>query len=747
MNISRFFFFVMLSCLFIHCNNPSTSDETTTNSSTVNIPKNYPSMPELLKQSIAKMDLLKMGYFQCEKRADQFYDMSNQAKDIKQKIMFRTRQGYELINAGKNENAIQILQQLKDELVKYKADKKIIYQVNRYLSLAYMRLGETQNCINDYNAKSCIFPLTEEATYKFKKPVRIAIDIYKEMLEVRKDDYETIWLLNLAYMAIGEYPQNVPPKFLIPPSSFQSDKKIPTFQNKAHLLNLNTAKLAGGACMDDFNNDGFLDIVATSWGLYDQMRIFINKGDGSFEDQTQQSGLMGLTGGLNANHMDYNNDGHLDIFVMRGGWFDTEGQIPNSLIRNNGDGTFTDVTQEANLLSYYPTQTAVWADFNLDGWLDLFIGNETTKNTQSQCELYINQKNGTFKNEIAQSSLQNIRAYIKGVTAGDINNDGYPDLYISNIDGANMLFLNDGKSNMTPSFTNISSTTKTQQPQHSFPTWMWDYNNDGWEDIFVAPFGFNNEKPQAFITAAELMGVDLAANLCLYQNNGDNTFTNVANELQIAESHFVMGSNYGDIDNDGYLDMYLGTGSPNYTSVVPNKLFMNAKGEKFLDVTTAAGVGHIQKGHGVAFGDIDNDGDQDLFSVVGGAYEGDVFGDALFFNPFGNKNNFITLKLMGTSANKAAIGARIKVIYVDQESNEYTIRRTISTGGSFGSNSLLQEIGLASATNIKTIEIKWPDSKQTVTVFNNIEVNRFVQIEQNQKEVTYLDRTAINFSN
>src|SRR5690606_3268861 len=148
------------------------------------------------------------------------------------------------------------------------------------------------------------------------------------------------------------------------------------------------------------------DLVTSSWGPNDRLQYFRNNGDGTFSDVTPQANLKGITGGLNIIQADYNNDGFVDVLVLRGAWKKGFGKEPNSLLRNNGDGTFTDVTMESGLLSFHPTQTATWADFNNDGWLDLFIGNESEagdSNMTHPCELYINNQNGTFS-EMAEET-------------------------------------------------------------------------------------------------------------------------------------------------------------------------------------------------------------------------------------------------------------------------------------------------------------------------------------------------------
>jgi len=170
-----------------------------------------------------------------------------------------------------------------------------------------------------------------------------------------------------------------------------------------------------------------------------------------------------------------------------------------------------------------------------------------------------------------------------------------------------------------------------------------------------------------------------------------------------------MGANFGDLDNDGFPDLYLATGEPDLRGIYPNRLWRNDGGKRFVDVTTSADVGHIQKGHAVCFGDLDNDGDQDLFVVMGGAFAGDGFQRVLFENP-GHGHSWVTLVLQGVKANRCAIGARLRVQVRRPDGSSRDIWHTVGTGGSFGSESLQAEIGLGDATAIEEIEIRWPGS-------------------------------------
>jgi hypothetical protein len=193
-----------------------------------------------------------------------------------------------------------------------------------------------------------------------------------------------------------------------------------------------------------------------------------------------------------------------------------------------------------------------------------------------------------------------------------------------------------------------------------------------------------------------------------------------------------MAGNFGDLDNDGWLDFYLGTGDPNLSTLIPNRMFRNAEGTFFQDVTTSGGFGHLQKGHGIAFGDIDNDGDQDVYEVMGGANEGDNAYNVLFENP-GQGNHWITLKLEGVRSNRSAIGARIKVITKTTQGPR-NIYKTVSSGGSFGASPLRQEIGLGQAESIEAVEVTWPVPGKT-QVLKGLALDRFYSVREGENAV------------
>ncbi len=636
-----------------------------------------------------------------------------------------------LLEYGDEQQAVTIFEQLRSVVGNNKEAQKILFE---QLGTAYLRLAERTNCVMGHNEDACIMPIRGKGIHKNKTAAKKAVEVFETLLNLEQENYDAQWLLNITYMTLGGYPKDVPKKWLIP-NLDAPDYPVKPFFDMAADLKIIVNNRSGGSIVDDFDNDGFLDIVTSAWDLSDPMHYFKNNGDGSFTDRSAESGLKAYTGGLNIQQTDYNNDGHLDIFVLRGAWqgqSGTYGDQPNSLLRNNGDGTFTDVTIEAGLLSYHPTQTATWNDFNQDGWLDVFIGNETTEaNSPHLCELYINNKNGTFKN-VATDGALNISLFVKGVASGDYDNDGWPDLFLSTMSGKRVLLRNKGLADGKVEFEDVSEKAGfSQETYRSFPTFFFDYDNDGWLDIFVCNYEFG--KQLSYYAAKEALhpSNDKAGKAFIYHNNQNGTFSNVSERMGLKGIVFAMGSNFGDINNDGWLDMYLATGNPSYRSLVPNKLFVNVGGKKFADATNSSRTGNLQKGHGVSFADLDNDGDQDIHADLGGAYRGDAYPNSFYLNPGQNSNNWICLQLEGTKSNRAGIGTKIKVKF-RENGKERMVYRELNSGGSFGCSPLRREIGIGQATQIDEISISWPASGIT-QVFKNVKPNQLIKIKEGQE--------------
>ena len=575
------------------------------------------------------------------------------------------------------------------------------------LAVAWLRRGETLNCAARHYAESCILPIRGRAVHTEPEGSRQAIHYLIEVVENTAQESlvnaKALWLLNIAHMTIGAYPDGVPERYRIPPAIFASGTSFPPFENVAPELGLDTWSLFGGVVTDDFDGDGWLDAMVTTSDVKGQTRYFRNNGDGTFADRTQEGGLDGLVGGINLVQADYDNDGDLDVYILRGAWLSAGGRQPNSLLRNEGDGRFVDVTFAAGMEQVsFPTQTGSCADYDNDGDVDLYVGIEHGDHLfDGPCQLWRNQGDGTFE-EVAAAAGVDHRGFVKGVTWGDYDDDGFPDLYVSTLGGPNRLYHNQGDG----TFVDVAPQAGVSGPHDSFPVWFWDFDNDGALDLYVP--SYRGVVDAVGVVAASYFGAAIPWELpALYQGDGRGGFRNVAADVGLTRFHLPMGANFGDLDNDGWLDFYLGTGYPDYEGLMPNVLYRNVDGEAFADVTFAAGVGHLQKGHAVAFFDYEGDGDLDIFEQVGGAFPGDAAADVLFRNPGGFRNHWIGLELEGRRTNRAAIGARLRVDVIE-DGRRRSIHRRVTSGGSFGSSPLRQHVGVGAAESIEAIEVFWP---------------------------------------
>ena len=613
---------------------------------------------------------------------------------------------------GDTEEAIRLLSEALDAEMSEKPEVSHESDLLEELAIASMKMGELDNCVSPDGRLICALPLDDSVVHKDKRGASGAVDYLTRLLELEPDDFHenkrALWLLNVAHMALGTYPDGVKVEYRVPPESFESEHDIGKFEERAPLAGLYAVNTAGGSIIEDFDNDGLLDVMTSTWDPCEPITYYRNDGDGNFTDETESAGLSGQLGGLNITQTDYNNDGWMDVLVMRGGWMKMRGQMRMSLLRNNGDGTFSDVTEDVGLArSAYPSQSVAWADYDNDGDLDLFSCNESMQEAGAEStalmfpsQLFRNDGEGRFEDVAVEAGVQNWR-FCKGSAWGDFDNDDYPDLYISNFGGENRLYRNNGDG----TFKDIAPTLRLTEPIDSFATWFWDYDNDGWLDIFVAGYGEDIGD-----VAADRMGLENEGpRPRLYRNMRGDGFEDVTREMGLWHVHLVMGANFGDLDNDGYPDFYLGTGAPSYDAIAPNAMYRNDGGKGFQDVTFSGGFGHLQKGHGVSFGDLDGDGDQDIFVQVGGFYPGDGFVNALYENP-GHGNRWLSIKLVGTRSNHAAIGARIRVELMGRDGSTREVYTTVGNGSSFGSSTLTQEVGLGATEKIIELEVRWPSS-------------------------------------
>jgi hypothetical protein len=584
-------------------------------------------------------------------------------------------------------------------------------QIVEMLGIAHLHQAELDNGIYHQPGARCLLSARPSEPFARTADLEKAIAYFGRYLTGTPDDLEVRWLLNIAHMVSGGYPARVAPRFLIPPSAFESAEDVGRFVDVAPALGLDTVAAAGGVIVDDFDNDGRLDILSSSSATCGEMHLFHRTETGSFVDRASTA-FTGQLGGLNLAQADYDNDGCRDVLVMRGGW-----QLPQrrSLLRNNCNGTFTDVTAAAGLAKpATASQAAVWADIDNDGFVDLFVGNES-----APAQLFRNRGDGTFE-DIAAAAGVNAVAYTKAVAAADYDNDGFVDFYVSNFGGGNFLYRNNGNRR----FTEVAAVSGTATADRGFPAWFFDYDNDGRDDLFVSSYYLSVEES----AKTYLRQPFNATGMKLYRNLGDGTFRNVSAEAGLDKPWMPMGSNFGDIDNDGFLDIYMGTGSPSYGALVPSVLLRNREGKSFVDITLSSGTGELHKGHGVAFADLDNDGDQEIVFEVGGATPGDAHAFRLFDNP-GHGNDWLALQLVGVKTNRAAIGARITVSVEDGQGNRRAVHRTVNSGGSFGASPLQQHVGLGRAARTVDVEVYWPVSR-TRQRFTAVASNQAIRIRE-----------------
>jgi FG-GAP-like repeat/ASPIC and UnbV len=597
------------------------------------------------------------------------------------------------------------------------------------LGVIALRRGEIENCLECIGPSSCIFPIDKAAVHRNQAGSREAIRWFTAFLDESPRDLRVIWLLNIAYMTLGEHPEKVPRKYLIPTELFRAHGDVGRFQNVAIPVGLGARgpNLAGGSVFDDFNGDGLPDLFTTSLDADLGASLYLNRRDGTFEDRSASAGIGDQVYALNVTRADFDNDGDLDVLLLRGAW---ETPLRLSLLRNQGDGSFADVTVAAGLTEPIATESAAWGDYDNDGLVDVFVCGEylppsgdlgtSQPDSRNRCRLYHNRGNGTFVDVAAKAGVTNEQCG-KGSAWGDYDDDGRLDLYVSNMNGPCRLYHNEGDGR----FRDVAPKLEVLGSVGNFACWFWDYDNDGRLDIFV-----NENETSLAETAAIAMGmsVEKSGRSRLYRNRGADGFREVTREVGLDRPMAPMGCNFGDIDNDGYLDVYFGTGWMSYSGLIPNLMFKNVEGRRFEDVTISSGTGHLQKGHGVSYADWDCDGDLDLFVEAGGAVPGDKAYNILFRNP-GHGRHWLKVKLVGTKTNRAALGAKIRVDLKGAEGATRSIHRTVGNNSSFGGNSLVETIGLRDATRVAELTVSWPTSG-TTQVFRDIPANQAIEVTE-----------------
>ena len=498
--------------------------------------------------------------------------------------------------------------------------------------------------------------------------------------------------------------------------------------------------MGAGCLFFDYNNDGFLDIYLVNSGKScentsqprtqaDEINVlYHNNGDGTFRDVTAQAGFQRNNGyGMGCLSADYDNDGDADLYLTNFG--------RNQLYRNNGDGTFTDVTSHAGVGDSHWSVSATFGDYNLDGYLDLYVVNYLDyqiatahacilENVHIYCgpheypgardTLYRNNGDGTFTDVTGRSGVRNTGKGL-GVLFTDYNDDGYPDIFVANDAVQDFLYRNNGDG----TFTDVAITAgiafnSEGRATASMGIANGDYDNDGALDLFVTNFSLEVNS--------------------LFHNDGDGFFTMTTFETGLAQPSFSQlgfGTQFLDGDNNGTLDLFVVNGHvwDNVAQITPSlsykqtcQFFSNAGTGNFNDVSQNTGAFFTRPvvARGAAISDYDNDGDVDvLVSCCGES-------PALLRNDSKTENYWLKVQLVGTKSNRDGIGVKVKV-----QTGEKTQVKEVTCGGSYASGSERALLfGLGKHSTVQSIEVKWQGGH--VQKFENISANQVIRIVENR---------------
>lgn len=524
--------------------------------------------------------------------------------------------------------------------------------------------------------------------------LRRAVDLEPELLEPR-------WMLRIATERAGGDPAALPEsvRLDLPDRSAPSPVRFEDVSAESGIERWSRGRGSGWA---DVDGDGDLDLFAL--GIRDPHALYRNRlvegGEIAFESAAAPAGLLDPRGGWSALFFDYDRDGDPDLHVTRDGW---DGRDVNSLFRNDG-GRFEDVAAAAGVASPRDAFTAAVADVNLDGWLDLYVAKGVATPGGSPNELFLGAPGGRF---VGRGEAFGVADHGRSVGSafGDYDRDGWPDLLVLNFFGGPALYRN----REGVRFEDVSAAAGIGAPHEAFVGFFFDYDNDGWLDILIV--GFTPDMETALRSRLEGRAVHEGSRLALYRNDRDGTFSDVTGPAGLSWNLGAMAAAFGDYDNDGWLDIFIGAGAPPMERLEPDRLFRNLGDGTFADVSASAGVDHLGKGHGAAFADYDHDGDLDLFVPVGGAFPGDRQRSALYRNTASQEdapNHWLHVRLRATTLHLDAVGAQ--VLLRAEEGVEAPVQvQEVAIGGGFGvTPSPILEFGLGHHQTAVEIRIRWP---------------------------------------
>ncbi len=497
------------------------------------------------------------------------------------------------------------------------------------------------------------------------------------------------WLW-LAAQRVGGYPEQVPPEMRVAIIAGKNQPRV-EFEDVAARIGLDKTSGGRGTAIFDLDGDGYLDFVIAS--AHGGCNVYRNNGDGTFRDVSVGSGIDECVNGFTIAVGDYNNDGLDDLYITRLGFYPGD----SVLYRNNGDGTFTDVTKESGAGCWGASFAAQWVDYDCDGNLDLFVCSNLggVFDRSLPCRLFHNNGDGTFTERTHEAGVATISPTI-GASWGDYNNDGYPDLFISSGMGRSKLFRNNGDG----TFTDISREAGFDNINVGTVAFWCDYDNDGWLDLVQCTWSRDDDVLDTLYTGE---GPVDGQPMRIYHNNRDGTFTLKTHELGITGCYGTMSGNFGDFDNDGHVDFLLGNGDPHMNRTEPPTILeYDPTDGKYKNVTFAAGLPYTGKGHGSNLADLAGDGRLNLIMASGGAYPADLMTMSVF-RPKVLPGNYLNVRLEGTRSNRNAIGARVRV-----DAGGSSRHGLVSGGSGFGCLPYEQHFGLGKLDRVDAIEIWWP---------------------------------------
>ena len=532
------------------------------------------------------------------------------------------------------------------------------------------------------------------------------------------------WLFTLSLDQVKGPRPPLPESALFPVETMKIDPANPpllAFEDIAPKLGIHHLNGNGTVAWGDIDGDGRQDVIVSGSGVF--IRVYRNEGD-HFTDVTEAVGLAKVPSGYSLNLIDYDNDGWPDLYISLNGW---SGPMPNLLFHND-HGKFTNVSKKSGADDPGSGFVSLWGDLDNDGWLDLVVANGVL-HEGSVTQIYRNNRDGTFTNVTKAAGLNEPPGYgAIGIALGDYDKDGRLDILINGRDSApNRLYHNDGNWH----FTETAAKAGILQPPHNgFVCFFLDYNNDGLPDILttsLAPWEAAVEGLKKGYAPANARAVHPDASR-LFRNNGNGTFTDVTYSSKLYYPTGTMGAGVADLDNDGHIDIYLGTGDPQISRLEPNRLLHNNGDGTFSDLTNFVGFARPgNKGHGVAFVDIDDDGALDMFAQLGGHYPGDHTYNAFYHNLKAGQNHWLEVSLRGVKSNRMAIGAQLTV-----RAGDLLVYREVKGSEGFGATSTFrQHFGLGKNAKIDSLEIRWPSGIRQV--FTAIDANQIIAVKEDEQ--------------